>query len=229
MSCAVAIFVKTPGLSEVKTRLWPDIGRGHAEQLHCASASAVRSVVARASASGTLDGFWAVAETAPASSSHWPELAHVEQAEGSLGERMATVHRQLRGRYRGVILIGADAPQIEPAMLTEAASWLASDSPRLTIGRASDGGFWLFGSNQDLPAQAWTRVHYSQTTTADEFITAMTGVGEWLELQTLQDIDTSGDIAPVRARLRSLPDPTPEQTRLAELLGKLELVETPAP
>jgi uncharacterized protein len=224
MSCAVAIFVKTPALSEVKTRLWPTIGRTRAEQLHYASAQAVRSVVARASASGALEGYWAVAEAAPASSSHWPELAHVEQAEGSLGQRMATVHRRLRSCHRGVILIGADAPQIEPAMLTEAASWLASDCPRLVIGRAIDGGFWLFGSNQDLPAEAWTRVRYSHTSTAYEFIAAMTDFGDWIELQTLRDIDTGSDIEPVRARLQTLPNATLEQIRLTELLGELMLV-----
>jgi uncharacterized protein len=210
MSCAVAIFVKTPALSEVKTRLWPGIGRARAEQVHCASAQAVHSVVARASKSSELDGYWAVAEPLTSSSSHWSELVHVDQGEGSLGERMATVHRQLRGRYRGVILVGADAPQIEPDMLTEAAAWLASDSPRLAIGRALDGGFWLFGSNQDLPVAAWTRPQYSR-----------------IELQTLGDIDTSSDIGPVRACLESLPDATPEQTRLAELLGELVLVEEP--
>jgi uncharacterized protein len=228
MSCAVAIFVKTPALSEVKTRLWPGIGRASAEQLHCASAQAVRSVVARASVGSNLEGYWAVAETAHSSSSHWPGLAHVEQGQGSLGERMATVHRKLHSRYRRVVLIGADAPQIEPSMLTEAAGWLASDSPRLAIGRACDGGFWLFGSNQDLPAAAWTRAQYSRVTTADEFIAAMTGFGDWIELQTLRDIDTTSDIELVRARLRSLPEATPEQIRLAELLGELALVEEPA-
>jgi uncharacterized protein len=228
MNCAVAIFVKTPALSEVKTRLWPGIGRARAERLHCASAQAVRSVVGRASVNGNLEGFWAVAETAPAVSSHWPELAHVKQAEGSLGERMATVHRQLRSRYRGVILIGADAPQIEPAMLTEAAGWLASESPRLAIGRACDGGFWLFGSNQDLPAAAWTRPRYSRASTADEFMIAMAGLGDWIELETLRDIDTPADIGPVHARLQSLPDPTPEQTRLAGMLGELAPVDEPA-
>ena len=61
MSCAVAIFVKTPQLSAVKTRLWPGICRRQAERLHCASAAAVRSVVAQAGANGTIRGYWALA------------------------------------------------------------------------------------------------------------------------------------------------------------------------
>ena len=110
MSCAVAIFVKSPELSPVKTRLWPGIGRAHAERLHRASAATVCSVVTQASASGKVIGYWALAESAEASARLWPGLLHVEQGEGSLGERMAAVYRRLRQQHAAVILIGADAP-----------------------------------------------------------------------------------------------------------------------
>ena len=229
MSCAIAIFVKSPELSAVKTRLWPGIGRTQAERLHLASATAVRSVVMQASAGGTIHGYWALAEAAEASAGFWPGLPHVEQGEGSLGERMAAVYRQLRERHAGVILIGADAPQIESRALQQAVAWLDAEQPRLAIGRAADGGFWLFGGNRDIAAQAWTEPDYSQPDTATEFVRAMDTFGDWYELGKLHDIDTVADIAPVRAELESQPEATLEQQALYVLLGELSAIGEPCP
>ncbi len=229
MTCAIAIFVKSPELSAVKTRLWPGIGRAQAERLHCASAAAVRSVVVQASAGGKLRGFWALAESAEASARLWPGLLHVEQGEGSLGERMAAVYRQLRKHHSGVILIGADAPQLVSGALLQAADWLDAKQARLAIGRAADGGFWLFGGNRDIPAQAWIEPRYSESDTANEFVRAMDTYGAWHELGNLRDIDTINDIVPVREQLESLLDATVEQQALCQLLGELPVIAEPCP
>lgn len=222
MSCAVAIFVKTPTLSPVKTRLWPQLGRNVAERVHLASANAVRSVVEQSSHRGEITGYWAVAEPREVSALHWPGLLNVEQGSGSLGERMASVYRQLRAHHRGVMLIGADAPQLQSLQLAHGAEWLDSIEPRLAMGRAEDGGFWLFGGNQDLPVAAWTRAHYSRATTSVEFIEAMNNFGDWLQLETLRDIDEATDIEPVRAHLQNLEFPSNEQLQLCRLLGDLD-------
>lgn len=221
MSCAIAILVKTPAHSAVKTRLWPQLGRSNAERLHLASAAAVRSMVERSNREDEITGYWAIAESAELSASSWPGLRHVKQGSGSLGERMACVYRQLRAHHRSVILIGADAPQLQSHQLVEAAGWLDSASPRLSIGRAEDGGFWLFGGNQDLPDDAWTRAHYSRATTSDEFIEAMNNYGDWLQLDILRDIDEASDIEPVHAELESLRAPSEEQRHLCALLAEL--------
>ena len=227
MSCAVAIFVKTPELSAVKTRLWPGIGRAQAERLHRASAGAVQSVVVRASSSDKVQGYWALAESTEASARLWPGLHHVEQGDGSLGERMAAVYRQLRQHHQSVVLIGADAPQLESSVLLQAADWLDAKQARLTIGRAVDGGFWLFGGNTNIGAQAWLKPRYSEHETANEFITAMDPFGAWFEVGNLHDLDTIDDIAPVRAQLDSLTTATAEQKALSRLLGGLSAIAEP--
>lgn len=221
MICAIAIFVKTPGYSPVKSRLWPDLGRTAAERLHRASAEAVRSVVERTAAMSAVEGYWAIAESDPSAASEWRGLGHVAQGEGNLGLRMASVFGQLRASHDAVILIGADAPQLECRQLLHAADWLRSEQARLVIGRARDGGFWLFGGNRDLPGSEWTRVNYSTPDTAREFTDAMDGHGEWQELDVLQDIDSATDIAPVRAQLLALHDPTAEQSSLGHMLGEI--------
>lgn len=221
MSCAVAIFVKTPGHSPVKSRLWPDLGRANAERLHCASAAAVGSVVTRAGADGAISGYWATAESIELVAAAWPGLAHIAQGEGGLGLRMATVYRALQARHGAAILIGADTPQLDAGLLRQAAGWLQSPRARLVIGPACDGGFWLFGGNRELPESDWTGVDYSKPTTAMDFTAAMDGQGDWLELDALRDIDVLADIDPVRQQLAALNDPTPEQARLTQLIGEL--------
>ena len=181
----------------------------------------VKSVVDRACANGDLEGYWATAETVASVASEWPGLKHVAQGEGGLGLRMATVYRCLHARHDAVILIGADSPQLECGQLLRAAQWLQSEQARLVMGRARDGGFWLFGGNRELPEHAWTRVDYSTPGTANDFVRAMDGQGEWQQLDVLQDIDTAADIEPVRVRLLALADATPEQARLCRLLAEI--------
>lgn len=220
MSGAVAIFVKTPGHSALKTRLWPNLGREAAEHLHMACAEAVASVVAEVGRRHGMTAYWAVAEENAAA--HWPGFPCIEQGAGSLGERMARVYRRMHERHGAAILIGADAPQIEVRHLVEADAWLRAESARLAIGPAEDGGFWLFGGNRTPDDAAWLRPRYSAPSTAAEFIEALRGQGDWLELERLRDIDTIADIAPVRERLAALADATAEQHLLLELLGRLD-------
>lgn len=221
MSCGVAIFVKTPALSPVKTRLWPGIGRRHAEALYLVSAEAVASVVQQACSDVRIHPYWAVAESAALNTDAWIDLPHLPQGTGSLGERMAHVYRMLRRRHHAAILIGADAPQLTADALRKAADWLTRVESRLVIGRAEDGGFWLFGGNTPLVDHAWTNVHYSTPDTATHFTHAMQASGRWLELETLRDIDTADDIPPVLSSLSTLDAPTPAQTRLVNWLATL--------
>lgn len=221
MSCGVAIFVKTPSLSPVKTRLWPGLGEQRAQALYLASASAVASVAEAAQRGGSVQAYWAVAEDLAFTANEWPGFPQLPQGKGSLGERMAQVYRLLRQRHRGAVLIGSDTPQLVAAALARAAHWLQSDEPRLVIGRAQDGGFWLFGGNAGLPESAWLAPSYSTADTADEFVDAMHGQGRWLQLETLRDIDTVEDLPQVRSHLAALEVPTDAQRQLLAWLETL--------
>lgn len=223
MSCGLAIFVKTPEFSPVKSRLWPALGRPAAASFHLLAAAAVASVAARAAEAAGLHVHWAVAEEEALSPQWWPDLPQLYQGDGCLGQRMARIHSLLRQRYRSSLLIGADIPQLQAAELTAAVAWLADAEPRLALGRAVDGGFWLFGANVPLTEARWAGVPYSSAATAARFVEAMAGTGAWRELATLRDVDEPADLAPLRAALAALADPTPEQSRLAAWLDAREL------
>jgi uncharacterized protein len=211
---AIAIFVKTPGSSPVKTRLASTIGARRAEALYHRCAVAVAEVARIASE----HVYWAVAEHPGDVASEWPGLAHLEQGQGSLGERMYRVLSDLVSRHGSAILLGADAPQVDPAELIRAAVWLETDRPRHVIGPARDGGFWTIGGNHVTPMEQWTRVHYSRVDTLFEFRRSLGNKSEWLELSTLTDLDTQEDMERVVAELRSLNQPLPSQMALAQAL-----------
>jgi uncharacterized protein len=217
---AVAIFVKTPGHSPVKTRLAAGIGAGAAGQWYRQAAAAVAEVL---SGVPGLTVYWAVAESLPGAKVAWPGLPHIEQGDGKLGRRMGRVHAELLYRHDFALLLGADTPQLDPADVAAAASWLAGGEPRLVMGPARDGGFWLIGANSPAaPAPAdWLRQPCGRADTASGFLEAMRHLGAWRMLPTLTDVDRAEDLEPMLGELARLPCPAPAQLALAALTRSL--------
>jgi len=221
-SGALAILVKTPGHSPVKTRLAAARGRLYAECWYRHAVAAVAAVARAAQAQYGIQVYWAVAE--PDALDEWPGLPVLAQGEGDLGERMARVQAQLVARHGFGILLGADTPQLSVDLLGEAVAWLDHSAPRLLIGPARDGGFWLFGGNVAPPLSAWRAVTYSAADTACELRNAMRDLGDWVTLATLTDVDHADDLDTVLDALLALPDPMPGQRALAAWMQAHETV-----
>lgn len=213
MSGGAAIFVKTPGLSPVKTRLAAGIGAAAAEEWYRRAAAAVAAVLQ--SVPG-LTVHWALAESSPGAAAAWPGLPQLAQGEGALGERMGRVHAALLQRHDYALLAGADAPQLDTAQLELAAAWLSAHEPRLAMGPALDGGFWLLGANRDPAPEDWVRSPCGTADTSQGFLAAMARHGEWRLLQPLTDVDEAGDLEAMLLELSRLANPLPEQLALAE-------------
>jgi len=224
-ACALAIFVKTPGHSPVKTRLAATRGTAFAEAFHQHAAAAVAEAAELAAHAArargdALQACWAVAEPAAMQASQWAGLARLEQGSGSLGERMAHVHAQLLALAPGALLVGADSPQMTPAVLLDACAWLARPGPRCVIGPARDGGFWLFGSNVAFPRSAWTSPAYGRDDTGAAFIAALSAArnAQWKHLPTLVDVDDAHDLAQLCGELDRIDGPPPRQAHLRRWL-----------
>ena len=82
MSGAIAVFVKTPGLSPVKTRLASQLGKETAEAFHLAAAQSVSSVVQQLSKLADIQSYYAVAEQVALNHNYWQDLPCVWQGEG---------------------------------------------------------------------------------------------------------------------------------------------------
>ena len=183
MSVGLAIFVKTPGYSPIKTRLAADCGRAYAEAWYRRAAAAVASVARIAAVRERITVYWAVAEHAAMARGAWPDLPELDQGEGGLGQRIARVHAALVATHGAGMLIGADAPQLSAGLLGEAVAWLRQSGPRLSLGPARDGGFWLFGGNVAPPVDAWQQVRYSTRETARDLRVALADCGQWQTLR----------------------------------------------
>lgn len=216
MSGGIAIFVKTPGRSPIKTRLAASRGTAFAEHWHRLAAAAVASVVQRFVERSGWSAYWAVAEAEGLAS--WSGFPCLLQTEGGLGARMAGIHADLLGRHGRAVLIGADSPQMTVSHL-HAADRALDDGCDHVLGPAEDGGFWLLGSRTPIDAAAWSSVRYSQPDTGARMHAALAEGLRCLMLDRLRDVDTEEDLAPLRNDLLALRSPTPAQRALASWLG----------
>jgi rSAM/selenodomain-associated transferase 1 len=219
MSTALAIFVKTPGLSPIKTRLAAGIGAEHAERFHALAANAV-AAVARA-AMPLIEPYWAVAEPEALRHPRWDRLPVLCQGAGGLGQRLDTVCSALQARHGRVLLVGADSPQLTVDLLHRAVRVLDAAPTPVVIGRASDGGFWLFGTRVPVPASVWHKPSYSSAHTADQLLAALRPLGAPASLPTLTDVDRAEDLTALAEALQALPAPLPEQQALQTWLRGL--------
>ncbi len=216
----IAIFVKTPGVSPIKTRLAATIGREAAEAFHCLAATAVAEVATdpRLTLAG-VKTYWAVAENEALDAPMWRDLPRIAQGEGDLGARMRRVYDTMRAEHGAALLLGADAPQLQTEDLLAACAALRAHD--YALGPSADGGFWTFGGRIAASDAAWTRTPWSQSDTHARFVAALHG--EIAALRALRDVDAIEDLLALRPTLEALTEPTPAQRALVEWLSGLRL------
>jgi len=195
-SIAVTIFVKTPGLSPVKTRLAQSIGSAEAEKFHLLSAAIAEEVVKEAHLLYPgLKPHWAVAEEDGLDYAAWQSFDRLVQIPGGLGEKMAEVYNGLLEENDAVILLGADCPGLSVEVVSEAIAELSPGSPtEFVAGPAADGGFYLFGGSQKISKELWCSVPYSDSQTLEKLSCAIKEIADVKLLPQLEDVDSVEDL-----------------------------------
>ena len=190
---AIIIFAKAPVAGLAKTRLIPALGAAGAAAL------AERLLVhAAAAAVAARLGPVELCVTPDAQHPCFQQLAlqhglHLElQGEGDLGQRMhRALQRALQGHSR-VLLMGADAPVLDAALLRQAAA--ALDSHDAVFVPALDGGYALVGLKQPRPrlfdGMTWSTVHVMQDTRERARDAGLS----WTETAPVADIDVPADL-----------------------------------
>jgi glycosyltransferase A (GT-A) superfamily protein (DUF2064 family) len=229
MTTALAIFVKTPGHSPVKTRLATVIGTENAVAFHRLAAQAVAEVAcAVRDQDAGFRPYWAIAERDALGDPAWQDLPGIWQGEGTLGQRLDHVYGNLRTQHARVLLVGADVPQLTPALLREATAALTDPAAPFVMGEAGDGGFWLFGGRMPIARGTWCGVVYSRADTAAQLRAALASCGGIASLPALVDVDDAADLDPVAGALATLPAPLPAQRTLSQWLASLQRQTCPA-
>lgn len=194
-SSAIAVFVKTPGITPLKTRLANTIGKEQALAFYKLCLETIQKTLSpfRESTRALVYPYWAVAEKQGLSDPHWNIFGRIWQGDGELGERLHHVYSTLQSVHKNVLLIGADTPHLSEEFILKA-HHLLLEKKKFVIGPARDGGFYLFGGWRALPKEVWTSVTYSQPLTCDELVAKVKNFCDVFFLPTLSDVDVYEDL-----------------------------------
>ncbi|MCB1616844.1 MAG: DUF2064 domain-containing protein [Pseudomonadales bacterium] len=192
---AVVVFVKTPGLSPVKTRLANTIGEASAIAFYLLSIEAIKSVLSRLPID-RFECFWAVTEQKALKNPLWRDFTALYSGNDSpinadIGVRMSVIYHKLEKQYRNVVLLGADCPQITGLQIDRAQS-LNQQNNCTVIGPSNDGGFYLLCSHASISDNCWQNTTWSSPDTLSEFSKHLKTPN--MLLNPLTDIDTVQDI-----------------------------------
>lgn len=173
--------------------------------------------VAEVVRSSGLRGYWAVAELEAVSARAWTGFPNLVQPQGTLGLRLWAINKTLIARHGACVVMGADAPGLQVSHLLEADRWLRDPEPRVVVGPARDGGFWLFGANRNLTRRFWAPLRFDPNDRVGSFAafrSALDDLGVVLDLPVLSDLDHDQDLAAVIADLTALEQPLSAQREL---------------
>jgi len=212
---AIATFVKTPGMSPIKTRLAADIGAAKALEFYITSLGQTFNCIedvkklaadvhgaedAHLSEDNTgikkqpisIEAFWAVAEEAALENPFWSKWPRRLQGGGGLGERLNRVYSELQREFDIVALYGADSPHVPAQRLWNGLQQVVAGTADTVVGPTEDGGFYFLASSLPVQPEVWTSVTYSAPTTLEQLKKRWPGPMQHLE--TDYDVDTVEDL-----------------------------------
>lgn len=213
MKTALAIFAKEPGISPVKTRLAMDFGKENAELFYRMSVEAVEEIAqkARELSGNSIDLYWAMPEKPVTGQRRLCSFPVLWTGEGGLGKGLYNISASLFVKYKQVIMIGTDSPQLEESLILEAVNRLETKPQECVAGPCPDGGFYLFGSARAVPGSIWTSVPYSRSDTLRILSNKLIRAGfsysllpQVADMDQLEDLQVLSDIFAAR-EVRLLP------------------------
>lgn len=196
-STAIAIFVKTPGLSPMKTRLARRIGTQNAETFQLLAIEEIKNTLAQCPETAQ---YWAVSEADGLFFDEWKNLKTVLQGEGDLGDKIHRIYSMLLSKFGRAIIIGSDTPQITAKHIKTTVESL--EKVDYVIGPARDGGFWLFAGKKPISFEIWQSVRWSHALTLTDLMQHL--IGSFYLLETLTDVDQIQDISAMLLEARTL-------------------------
>ncbi len=209
----LVMMARRPEAGRVKTRLCPPLTAEQAAMLYTAFLHDLVELLRRIPAVHPL-----IAYTPDTAGDYFaalaPDIARRPQRGIDLSARLATITADLFDEGApAVVVIGSDSPALPVGYIEEAFAAL-SNGADLVLGPADDGGYYLVGLRQSMPA-LFTNVVMSTPTVLHDTL----GIAEQLGLRTTlltpwYDVDTFADLE----RLYTDPAPLPHTRPLLNLI-----------
>jgi rSAM/selenodomain-associated transferase 1 len=187
----LALFAKRPVPDRAKTRLSPALPADLACDLYRAMLADAQEAAALADADERYI-YWAEephGDPGPGGSPFKNRVQH----EGDLGVRLERAFAELlRADEERAVILGADCPELDSAMLSSA--FAALDSRDLVLGPTRDGGYYLVGLRRSAP-EIFRGIAWSTGRVLEQTLERARDAGlTHTVLAELEDLDTAEDL-----------------------------------
>jgi rSAM/selenodomain-associated transferase 1 len=215
----LVVFARWPQPGLVKSRLSPALPADLACRLYESMLRDVLEAGRRSSAEERwLD--WADPET---ESPHWDGAEGYRPAAqrgADLGERLEhAIRERLRAPEDRLVVIGADAPELGPATISDAFALL--ERHELALGPTRDGGYYLLGVSRLTP-ELFRGVSWGTDQVLPRTLeTARARSLRVGTLEPLEDVDTPQDLVRLVIRCLRSPDACPHTVSALRQMGLL--------
>jgi rSAM/selenodomain-associated transferase 1 len=189
---ALCLFIKSPRLGQVKTRMQPEIAPKDALRLYRAMVEDLLDRLRRGAKFDLHLFFWPPHCGGDIEEWLGDRYGYLPQEGGDLGERMYNALRWAHEhQYHNIVIVGGDIPMLGANTIAKAFDCLrASD---VVLGPTPDGGYYLIGmkhARRDL----FTGIPWSTNRVYEDTLEKMRRLElSFSELDAMDDLDTFED------------------------------------
>lgn len=164
---AIAVFVRTPGLSPIKPKLTAEIGEAKTLEFYKLSIEAIQEVTQ------TIDAekHWAVIEEEGTQSPLWSSYEIDFAGPGTRGENIDHIYSLLRPRHEHSIIMQPHCPQIPASYIEDIIQEL--DTHDFIIAPATNGEIAIFAGKREINRSVWTNVDFEAGNTCAHLAEAL--------------------------------------------------------
>ena len=194
------VFTRYPEPGKTKTRLIPALGTNGAARLQRQMTEHIVTTAAKLSNRPGLaiEVYHEGGNTDLMQAWLGSQFTYRPQSTGSIGQRMLRAFENVfQNEMATAVIIGSDIPEISTNIIQQAFEGLKKNS--LVLGPARDGGYYLIGMKNTIPAETYSRLFddidwgtgkvLSQT-----LQTARESGLHFILLEPLNDVDTPADL-----------------------------------
>jgi rSAM/selenodomain-associated transferase 2/rSAM/selenodomain-associated transferase 1 len=211
------VFTRFPEAGKTKTRLIPALGAKGAARLQRQMTEHIIATAAKVSNRPglTIEVYHEGGNTGLMQEWLGLQFSYRAQERGDLGRRMARAFTAAFQDSKGAaVIVGSDIPEISADIIQQAFEGLQKHD--LVLGPARDGGYYLIGMNNTIPAQTYPRlfedINWGTGQVLSQTLQRARESGlRFTLLETLADVDCPADLHIWQEVKKTAAKPSPVQ------------------